>query len=147
MCAAAVLGVVWGALPAELPRSSTGAVDELCLTLSNPLKGEAASPEYLGVLERCSALLPKDAELLAELGAAYESAHSFALAESTYQRALAIDPSYADVRLRLGHLMLQRGAVDAARHQARAALLVQPNRGALQDLLEQSGATAPDTHP
>jgi tetratricopeptide (TPR) repeat protein len=143
LCAAVMVAILWAALPAPIPQPATGPINELCLSLGDTLPANPASAEALQTLERCSTLLPEDAELNAALGVAYESVHNFARAESAYQRALAIDPSYADVRLRLGHLMLRRGATEAAGQQARAALRVQPNRQALLDLLEQSAGARP----
>jgi tetratricopeptide (TPR) repeat protein len=67
---------------------------------------------------------------------AYEAAGQPDRAEAAYQRALAVDAEYADVRRRLAMLMLRRGATDEARRQVEAALLVQPNRAALRTLLE-----------
>lgn len=147
VCAAATLALLVAALPAPIPQTPSGAINELCLSVRDTSPADPASAESLQKLERCSTLLPKDAELQAALGAAYESVHNFALAESAYQRALAIDGAYADVRLRLGHLMLRRGAADAAGHEARAALRVQPNRQALLDLLAQSAVDATGTRP
>ena len=60
-------------------------------------------------------------------------------AEAIYRKALLIDPQYAELRLRLGRLLLQRGAHAEARDQAARALRVQPNRQALLDLLDAAG--------
>ena len=67
-------------------------------------------------------------------------------AELAYTRALKLDPDYADVRLRLGRLLLARGADAEALKQADMALRVQPNRAALLDLRNEArlaGGTGP----
>src|SRR5205814_7942309 len=107
--AAALLGLFWVALPARLPGPSAGPLNEQCLTVSDkpqdsrspgPENAGTHQPATLGVLERCSAVYPNDVELMADLGASYELAGEAALAEAAYQRALALDPAYADLRLR-----------------------------------------------
>lgn len=107
-----------------------------CLTLSN------ASPEgrpgIVAALERCRALLPNDSELMADLGSEYESGGKFEQAEDIYREALAIDPDYADLRLRLAGLMLRRGEADGAVAQAELALRTQPNRKAVLAVLDQA---------
>jgi len=122
------------ALPIRLTRASNGAVAESCLRLADrpPAKGSDA----LNELERCSAVVPEDIELLADLGAAYESAARPLDAERTYQNVLALDPNYADVRVRLATLLLGRGAASEAREHAEQALRIQPNRTHLRQLLE-----------
>ena len=83
-------------------------------------------------------MFPADVELLADLGGRGRSHHP-ARSEAAYRRALAIDPGYADLRLRLGGLLMRRGATLEARREAEAALRVQPNRRALLDLLRAAG--------
>ena len=120
-------------LPVSLPLPVSGVSKEGCLTLADT--AAAGRNNDLGLLERCSAIYPNDVELLKDLAAAYESASAASRAEATYRRALAVDPSYAELRLRLGLLLLRRGADAEARHEATEALRVQPNRQALLDLL------------
>jgi tetratricopeptide (TPR) repeat protein len=120
-------------LPVSIPLPASGLSKEACLTLADtPV---AARNNDFSLLERCSAICPNDVELLKDLGAAYESASAASRAEATYRRALSVDPSYAELRLRLGLLLLRRGADAEARHEATEALRVQPNRQALLDLL------------
>lgn len=147
LSAAALLGVCWAALPVPLPGSSGGPLNEQCLTVSDSARLAMSLPDAIGVLERCSALYPNDVELLADLGAAYESTERAVQAERIYRDALAIDPAYADLRLRLGRLMLRRGAVDEARREAEMGLLVQPNRQALRDLRDGTRAAASPGRP
>jgi tetratricopeptide (TPR) repeat protein len=92
-------------------------------------------------LERCRSIVPNDTEVMADLAGEYEGAGRAELAEKLYQEALAIDPGYANVRLRLGRLMLRRGAAEEARQQAVAALAIQPHREALLELLEDATRT------
>lgn len=84
---------------------------------------------------------------MADLGREYESAHRPADAEAVYQRALAVDPDYADLQARLATLLLQRGAAADARAHAEHALRVQPNRRALLDLLDRTSRVAPGRVP
>jgi tetratricopeptide (TPR) repeat protein len=76
-----------------------------------------------------------DPALATDVGARYEEAGDPQRAEQVYRQALAADPGYAEIRLRLARLLLRRGAAADAREQVRQALLVQPNRQALIDLL------------
>jgi Tfp pilus assembly protein PilF len=82
---------------------------------------------------------------MADLGSAYEAVGRLPQAERIYQQAVTVDPGDADVRLRLGRLMIARGAPAEARLQALAALRAQPNRKALLDLLGEAtrGLKAP----
>jgi tetratricopeptide (TPR) repeat protein len=127
--------VLFVALPIRLTRASNGAVAESCLRLAD--RPPATGPEALTELERCSAVVPDDVELLADLGAAYEGAARALDAEKTYQNVLALDPNYADVRVKLAILLLDRGATSEARDQVEQALRIQPNRTHLQQLLEK----------
>jgi tetratricopeptide (TPR) repeat protein len=123
-------------LPVALPRPSAAASDADCLTISDrPPTDDAARR---AALERCRALYPDDAELLADLGDEYAAANDPARAEAAYRQALSIDPAFADVRLKLGRLLLRSGRREDALREAEAALRVQPNRGALIDLRRQA---------
>ena len=132
--AAALLSVYWIALPVPTRQPDALPSNVNCFTQTEAAPVAAEIP--IGVLEQCSRLLPDDAELLADLGDRYGHSGQFQEAEASYQRALAIDPDYAEVRLRLATLMLRRGAVSGARQQADTALQVQPNRRALSDLVQ-----------
>lgn len=134
-----VLALFAAVLPAGLPGAS-GANDEQCVTLADA--PSRSSLETLTLLERCSRLYADDAELAGDLAAAYEAAGDPVRAEAAYRRALTIDPGYADLRLRLGHLLLQKGAAGDAAHQAEMALRIQPNRRALVDLLQSANVAA-----
>ena len=129
LAAVAVLVVCAMTLPASMAGPSSGVSKEDCLVLA-----ERPDSAPLPLLEQCSALYPRDAELLADIGQAYES-HDPARAEAAYVRALAVDPGYADLRLRLARLLLRRGAAADAITQAEAALRLQPNRAAIVDFL------------
>jgi tetratricopeptide (TPR) repeat protein len=128
---------LWAAgLPVSPSRGVNAASDEECLTLADA--PPAPRPDLVATLERCSALYPADVELLADLGAQYEAGGRRPEAEAVYRRALAVDPAYAELRLRLGRLLLARGAAALARREAQAALDVQPNRQAALDLLRDA---------
>ena len=130
---AVVVCLYWVFLPVSIPLPVSGMSNEGCLTLADT--PAAAENRHLGLLERCSAIYPNDVELLKDLAAAYEASRAASRAEATYRRALSVDPSHAELRLRLGLLLLRRGADAEARHEATEALRVQPNRQALLDLL------------
>lgn len=139
---AAVLCLFGLLLPAPLPRASSGPSHEVCLTLIENTAGTRVPPQ-VAELERCASLYPRDVELLADLGDAYERAEAPRRAEATYRRALRIDPGYAELRLRLGQLLLRRGAPAEARHEAVEGLRVQPGRDPLVALLRDAeGALA-----
>ena len=78
---------------------------------------------------------------MGDLGSAYEASGQLARAEEAYRRALALDPDFADLRLRLGTLLLRRGDAAEAEAEATQALRVQPNRQALLDLQQASRQT------
>ena len=131
VAAAAVLVMCGIVFPASMPRPSSGVSKEDCLTLGERIGGTAPP---VSTIERCSALYPKDVELLADLGRAYERTDPDR-AERAYTEALTIDPGYADLRLELARLMLRRGHASGAVREAEAALRVQPNRQVLVDFL------------
>src|SRR5262245_47374686 len=112
---------LWAAaLPVSLSRRADAASPEECLTLADAPPDPRA--DLIATLERCSTLYPADVELLADLGAQYETVGRRPEAETIYRRALAVDPAYAEVRLRLGRLLLARGEAALARREAKAAL-------------------------
>lgn len=124
------------ALPVALPRPTAVASDADCLTISD--RPPTLGPARRAALERCRTLYPDDAELLADLGDEYDAANDPGRAEAAYRDALAVDPAFADVRLKLGRLLLRSGRREDALREAEAALRVQPNRGALIDLRRQA---------
>ena len=125
--ALATLAVV---LPVSLPGgSATGTSPERCLTMADA--PPAPRPGLAADLQACSDLYPDDVELMADLGAAYEAEGGRDRAEAAYRRALRLDDGYADVRLRLARLLLDRGAAADARREIDAALAAQPNRADL----------------
>ena len=104
----------------SLHDAGTGAKE--CETLPDrPEAGEI--PQY----ERCLALDPANAELLTDLGRAYELLARGDRAEAMYRRALVIDPHNSDLHVLLGELLLARGDRAAARHEAEDALRWRPN--------------------
>ncbi len=133
--AAIVLAVLIVALPIRLHRASNEASAATCLRLAD--RPPAEGPGVIAELERCSAVVPMDVELLADLGGAYASAGRPRDAEKAYQNALALDPQYADVRVRLASLLLERGAAKEARDQLEQALRIQPNRTTVRQLLDE----------
>ncbi len=139
--AATVLALFIAVLPIRLHREANERSAETCLGLAD--RPPAEGPEAMNELERCSAVVPLDVELLADLGAAYESAGRPHDAEKTYRNVLALDPDYADVRVRLAAILLTRGAAPEAREHAELALRIQPNRTRVRQLLDEiaRGAT------
>jgi predicted Zn-dependent protease len=132
----AALGV---ALPLRLPGVTSGASTDACLTLSDRLDLDRVP---LAVIQQCLRVEPDDVNLVAELGARDERLGDAGAAEQAYRRALALEPGYADLRLRLAKLLLARGAVADAREQAAAALRSQPNRAVVRALLARIDAAA-----
>ncbi len=130
VAALALLAVM---LPVSLPPSTEGPAAD-CLTLPEAPAGAARS----AALERCRAANPGAGTLLADLGIAREARGRLAAAESAYRQALVVDPDLADVRLRLARLLLARGDADGARLEAAAALVMEPNRRAAVELLEEA---------
>jgi len=132
-----VLMLLVALLPVQLTPPGPGASAGECLT--------AGSADFmdadLSLLERCTALYPGDVELLAELGTASERVDPLG-AETTYRKALDLDPDYADLRLRLARLLLRRGAPADAVREAEEALRVQPNREVLLELLAEARLAA-----
>jgi tetratricopeptide (TPR) repeat protein len=131
---AGVLALVAIALPVRLPDPLAGSASSECLTLPDT-PPDLSRTDRIPVYERCSRLDPTDVEVMADLGSLYEAAGRAKDAEAVYQRALDVDPGYADLRLRLGRLLLKRGETRSAAHQAETALMTQPNRQALLQLL------------
>jgi Flp pilus assembly protein TadD len=130
-----VLGLFYLLLPIHLPDAEDHMSSERCLALADrPPQDDA---QALANLEQCSMAVPEDVELLADLGSAYVAAGRPADAESTYRKVIAIDPEYADVHVHLARLLLQRGAVREAGEHASAAQQLQPNRQAIEELVQQ----------
>ena len=127
---------MWGlAVPVRFTAGTDGASTDECLTLADrPPAGATAVSQ----LERCSALAPNDVELIADLGALYESAGRAGDAEAAYRRALAVDAEYADVHARLAALLLSRGQAAEATAHAETALRLQPNRRSILELIARA---------
>jgi predicted Zn-dependent protease len=106
-----------------------------CATLADV--GGPRNRAPLDLLERCTRLYPDDAELAGDLALSLEERND-PRATAAYRRALSIDPSHADLRLRLGQLLLRQGDAAGAAAEAQAGLRVQPNRRALVDLLQSA---------
>ncbi len=124
-------------VPVQLTPPGQGASAGECLAAGDTHSKDAD----LSLLERCTALYPGDVELLADLGAASERVDPLG-AETTYRKALDLDPDYADLRLRLARLLLRRGAPADAVREAEEALRVQPNREVLLELLAEARLAA-----
>jgi Flp pilus assembly protein TadD len=93
-------------------------------------------------LERCLEVRPRDVEMMADLGAAYEQRGQWDRAESTYRRALGVDAEDGDIRVRLGSILLRRGDAVGALREGVAALAVQPGRAPALDLIGRAEAAA-----
>jgi tetratricopeptide (TPR) repeat protein len=130
-----VLAILGFTLPIRVRNTAAAPLIEHCMQLAD--SATAPNHDSLIELERCSAVVPDDVELLADLGNAYEAAGRQREAEAVYRKVLASDPDYADVHVRLATLILaQGGAAAEAREHAEQALRVQPNRRTVQALLD-----------
>ncbi len=137
--AAALVVVLALALPVQLPSAGGGSWSEECLTIADhPVTGADAIPR----LEQCATIVPDDVELLADLGAAYETAGRSGDAERIYGQIVTLDDEYADIHVRLARLLLQRRDTVAARRHLERALQIQPNRQSIIALIEQAAGAA-----
>ena len=140
----AVLVAAWLVLSVTPERSADGPSSDECLTLADvPPTTDAPT---LRLMIDCAVLLPDDVELLADLGATYEQAGDAANAEAVYARALARDPDYGDLHVRMAKLLRARGALVDARGHAEAALRLQPNRRLVLDLLADLNGQSAAAH-
>lgn len=73
------------------------------------------NPEALGIARKAAELAPTNAAILDTLALAYANAGRNDEAESTWRRALGIDPLAAAVRLHLAEWLLKRGRKDEIR--------------------------------
>ena len=131
-----VLALLWLALPVPIGRDDENLTSADCLTVGDRAGGAPATPRP--VLERCSAMLETDTDLLTELAAIYEAAGEMTKAEAAYADALRIDPGLAEAHVRLARLLLRRGAARDARGHADAALAIQPNRRVVVALRDEA---------
>lgn len=129
----ALLALFSFVLPLRLPGDTGDVSSERCLTLAD--QPPPSGPDAIAVLEQCTTVVPMDAELLADLGAAYEANGKSADAEAAYRRVVTLDPEYADVHVRLARLLAARGETTEAGEHAAAALRMQPNRQAIKELI------------
>ena len=143
---AAVLAVFAVALPIRPVFVGGRSTSVECITLAAHPPRRAAS-ELRASYERCLTLASDDVELMADLGGQFEASGDPARAEELYRRALTIDPGYAGVRLRLGEMLLRRGDIDGARHEAATALKIRPNSRAVLDLMQRAGGGLPGAAP
>ena len=103
-------------------------------------------PRDAAGLERCLALYPRDIELMLDLGSVYEAETRPDRAEALYRLALSIDGKDADVHVRLGRLLLDRGDARGAERAARTALALQPASSRALDLIERLAHTERGAH-
>lgn len=99
---------------------------------------ELDPPREAPALEACLALLPRDVELMLDLGALYEAGGQVDKAEALYRQAIAIDPKDGDVRVRLARVRLTRGDLASATREAEVSLRLQPNNARARALLERT---------
>jgi len=92
------------------------------LSVAQQMLGEDALP----ALERALALLPQDAELAANLGAALASRGRWVQAKSAYERALKLQPRLSGAHNNLGNALLALGQPAQALAAFETALAQQP---------------------
>jgi tetratricopeptide (TPR) repeat protein len=127
LAALAVLAMLWVVLPLPAPTAGGQASLAGCATMANQQSSDVAG------LERCHALIPTDIELSADLAAAYTANARPDDAIALYQEILTLDPSYAEVHVRLARLLQSKGDRAAALDHVDQALRIQPNRKLLID--------------
>lgn len=103
-----------------------------------PLDCGQATSDDVPTLERCIERQPRNVELLADLGGAYERSSLWDRAEGVYRRALEIDAEDGDIRVRLAQILLRRGDLDGAHREGTAALALQPGRAAALDVVRRA---------
>jgi tetratricopeptide (TPR) repeat protein len=133
--AAGVAALFALSLPIRVNDAAARSSSDECVTLSQRPPGHEAAgaiPRYL----RCLELEPRDVVLLRDVGLLYEESGDVARAEKMYQRALGIDPAYADVHARMGWLLLRKGDKGAARASADRAAALTLNASAVAALRE-----------
>lgn len=116
------------------------------LGASLQMQGKGALP----ALQKAAELLPDDAEVHSNLGAALQELGRLAEAEASLRRALEIRPAYAEASSNLGNVLKDRGQLEDAVASYRRALETNPgfaevhyNLGAvLQNLGQPDGAMA-----
>lgn len=108
------------ALPQRISDARSRASTVECLTMPDgPVEGSASE---VARYEGCLDMDPSNESLVTALGGIYEQSGDVVRAETVYRRALAVDPGYAQARVRLGWLLLRRGDARGARAAADEAL-------------------------
>lgn len=140
MAAALLLAALWALLPVQLNHATDAGSIDGCFTRADQAPAGDPATE-IPLLERCVDSVSTDADLAADLGAAYAAAGRDADAERAYRRALAIDPDFADVHLKLAEQLLRHGSTADAQTYIDAALKIQPNQRVARQLRDRIAAT------
>jgi len=130
---------MWALLPVQLNRTTDSGSIDGCFTRADQAPAGDPATE-IPLLERCADSVATDADLAADLGAAYAAAGRDADAERAYRRALAIDPDFADVHIKLAEQFLRHGSTADAQSHVDAALRIQPNQRAVLELRDRIAA-------
>jgi predicted O-linked N-acetylglucosamine transferase (SPINDLY family) len=83
-------------------------------------------PEAIHSGERATRLDLRNAEYLANLGAAYRASNEFDKAEQAYQRAIEINPNFATAHYNRANLLKERGDIVSATQSHQEALRLNP---------------------
>ncbi len=92
--------------------------------------GEKRIPEMLAWAQVAVALRPDSPFAHNALGHAWRATHNWAEAEASIHRAIALGrgyPRYAGARVNLGNMLLEKGDLDGAEANYRAALAIDPD--------------------
>jgi len=80
-----------------------------------------------GLYRRILASLPDDVRSLTALGTALDEAGDWQQAQTEYQKALAVNPGYADARFDLAHLEFKHNSYAEAEQQYRTLIVEHPD--------------------
>jgi TolB-like protein len=96
-------------------------------------------PQMKAAVERARALAPNDALTLHALGSQARSEGRLLEAEEMYQRAIAADPTYPDVREDFSELLSSVGRMDDALAAARELVAMEPSVAVFLNRITQIG--------
>ncbi|NUO55003.1 MAG: tetratricopeptide repeat protein [Polyangiaceae bacterium] len=103
---------------------SAGIRAEILVIMTDAFRSEGKLSELIAILEKETG---QDFQRLATLGSLYEETGNVEKALSTYRKALSIDGSHIDTRVKVVHLLQTAGELDAATKEYEALIRAAPN--------------------